>query len=289
MERAKDLIAPILAVTLITGVALISRWMSDNRHDAHIVAAEGVSHVQTKPAYEPIAYRFLYPHERGAVAGRLTFARIVGGRIDKNGVWSFVSVEEWCDWAPGFFSQEEDWKSRFQPGWVVSRCLDESAGCTAGRLFWWIQALRFLDPENAANEIEWIETWGETLEVRTTQGWPHYDYDSDTLYWNPNAIEYAPQDPNLAREWYKTAPLVTLAYTLSHAYHDLCRNGGRADLAAREQFALMAENRIRHILFMKDPACSHIRPRPGVRETWSDIPGRSAEEAWQAYQGRVEY
>ncbi|MEN6575918.1 MAG: hypothetical protein ABFD90_06200 [Phycisphaerales bacterium] len=289
MEKARDLIGPVLAVLLITGVALTSRWMSDNRGGSGIGTKEGLNGVRIELRYEPIAYRFLYPGEPGAADGRLTFARIVEGRVGKDAAWSFASLDEWCDWAPGFFAQEEGWSSRFQPGWLISRSLEEPAGCTSGRLFWWIQALRFLDPESVASEIEWIEASGKTLRLRTTQGWSHYDYDSDTLYWNPTATEYTPEDPNLSRKWYKTTPLVTLAYTLSHACHDLCRDGDLDEQPVRERSALATENRIRHILFMKAPACSHLRPRPGFRETWPDTPGQSAGEAWWVYRGAVEY
>ena len=291
MERAKNWIGPVLAVLLVTAVALTSRWVSEGRTGSRIGDGNGLTGVRVRSWEHPITYRFLYPHEAGAVAGRLTFARIVEGRVRKDSAWSFGSLDEWCDWAPGFFAHEEDWAPHLQPGWLISRwlCEDEAAGCTSGQLYWRIQALRFLDPESVANEIEWIEISGGTLRLRTTQGWPHYDYDSDTLYWNPAATEYTPEDPNLDRKWDKTTPLITLAYTLSHACYDLSCNGDRAGTPAREQFALTTENRIRNILFLKDPACSQIRPRPGFRETWPDAPGRSPEEAWWNYRGRVEY
>lgn len=290
MERARDLIGPVLAVALITGAALTSRWMSYNRSRARVGTKEGPRGVPVEPEYQPTAYRFLYLHEPGAVAGRLTFVRIVDGRIGRDATWSFAGLDEWCDWAPGFFAQEEGWTPRYQPGWQISRWLSmESTGRTRGCLFWRIQALRFLDPESIANEINWIEASGKTLTIHATQGWPHYDYDSDTLHWNPVASEYGPEDPNLVRQWYKTTPLITLAYVLSHACHDLCHDGDLDEQPVRERFALATENRIRHILFLADPACSHIRPRPGFRETWPDTPGRSAQEAWWDYRGAVEY
>ncbi|HNS22654.1 MAG TPA: hypothetical protein PKH24_19280 [Sedimentisphaerales bacterium] len=291
MERAKQLVGPVLAVVLITAVALVPRWLSHGRTAGRVGERNALRGVPTERRYEPITYRFLYPHECGVVAGRLTFARIVDGRVARDAAWSFDSLAEWCDWAPGFFAQEQDWTPRFQPGWFISRCLDtdELAGCTNGQLFWWIQALRFLDPESFANEIEWIEVSGKTLRLHTTLEQSHYDYDSDTLYWNPVATEYTREDPNLCWKWFKTTPLVTLAYGLSHARYDLCCDGDRSDPPSRERAALATENRIRHILYRKDPACSHIHPRPGFRETWPDLAGQSPEEAWRTYAGRVEH
>jgi len=48
-------------------------------------------------------------------------------------------------------------------------------------------------------------------------------------------------------------PLITLAYTLSHAYYDLCRDGDLADQATREQFALATETRVCRILLLTVP------------------------------------
>jgi len=254
--RDKHLVGPVLAVVLVTGVTLTSRWMSDGRTDTGVRSKKGPSGVQTKSRREPVAYRFLYPGEPGTVAGKLTFAQIVGGQVAPDAAWCFGNLDEWCDWAPEFFADRRDWTPRFQPGWLISRRLEESADCTCARLFWCIQALRFFDPENLADQIDWIEVSGKNLTVRITHERSHYDADRDTLYWNPVATEYPPDDPNLVRECYKTIPLITLAYTLSHAYYDLCCDADQGDPCTREQSALATENRIRGILLLKDPACS---------------------------------
>jgi len=289
IARAGQLIGPILAALLITGVGLTFRRTSERRIEMSGGAQSGWGGVRTRLRCEPAAYRFLCPNEPGAVPGRLTFARIVLGRIREGAVWDFGSLDEWCDWAPGFFAWQEDWTARFQPGWLISRWLDEQAECTSGQLFWRIQALRFLDPQGFANEIDWIEIAGRPGRLCTTQGWSHYDYDRDTLFWNPVATEYTPDDPDLSRQWHRTAPLVTLAYVLGHMCCDLSCSGDELDQAGREQFALTTENRIRHALFRTVPGCSHIWARPGFRETWPDIAGPTAEEAWQSYAGRVDY
>jgi hypothetical protein len=291
MERARELIVPVVALVLITGAAITSRWMADKRGVSRIGAGTSRSGSRIEPWSDPIVYRFLYPYETGAVEGRLTFARVVEGRVNKDATWSFADIQEWHDWAPGFFAGEEGWTPRTQPGWLISRWLDgdEPGGPNGGQLFWRIQALRCLDPESFVNEIEWIEASGKTVRICTTPGWPSYDYESDTLHWNPSATRYVPEDPNLDWKWFATTPLITLAYTLSHAHYDLCRDGDRVDQAGRERFAVADENRIRHILFLMDPTCSHIRPRPGYRETWPDAPGDSPEQAWWDYRGEVEY
>jgi len=62
-----------------------------------------------------------------------------------------------------------------------------------------------------------------------------------------------------------------------------------AETEVREKMAVAAENRIRHILFLKAPSHSHIHPRPGHQETWPDLPGQSAQEVWLNYHGVVKY
>lgn len=282
---------PVLAVVLITGVAATSRWMSERHAATRVGGGMNWSRSRGEVWSEPITYRFLYPHESGAVPGRLTFARVVEGRIRENATWSFGSLDEWYEWAPPFFAAEEGWTSRMQPGWLISRwlCEDESGRCTTGQLFWRIQALRYFDPESFVNEIEWIEVSGRTFQILPTESRPHYDCDADTLYWNPSATRYIPEDPNLDRRWHVTTPSIALASALSHAYYDLCRTGGAAGGEGWETSVVRDENRIRHILFLKDPACSQIWPRPGWREIWPDVPGNSPERAWWDYRGRVTY
>lgn len=290
MERARQLIAPVLAAVLIASAAVVSRRIAERRGSSYVGGDANRSHSRIAEWEEPITYRFLYPHEPRAVPGRLTFARVVEGRIRKDATWSFGSLDEWCEWAPAFFAAEEGWTSRTQPGWLISRwlCEDESGRGTTGQLFWRIQALRCFDPESFVNEIEWIEVSGKTFQIRPTEGRSYYDYDADTLYWNPSATRCVPEDPNLDRMWCVTTPLIALASALSYAYYDLCRNGGAGD-EGWETSVVREENRIRHILFLKDPACSQIRPRPGWREIWPDVPGDSSEQAWWNYRGRVQY
>jgi hypothetical protein len=291
MERARELILPVVGLVLIVGAAMASRWMADRRAVSRVGAGASRSGSRIETSSDPIAYRFLYAYEPWAVEGRLMFARFVEGGLPKDAVWSFASIEEWRDWAPGFFAGEEGWTPSAQPGWLISRWLDahEAGGCARGQFFWWIQALRFFDPGSFVNEIEGIEASGKTVRICTTPGWPSYDYEKDTLHWNPSVARYVPEDPNLDWKWFATTPLVTLAYTLSHAHYDLCRDGDRVGHEGREMFAVADENRIRHILFLKDPACSQICPRPGYRETWPDVSGNSVEQAWWDYRGAVEY
>jgi hypothetical protein len=221
----------------------------------------------------------------------LTLGRFVGRDSQEGQKWDFVSTEQWFNWAPELFDRERGWVVENQPGWKISRWLrvDDSVECDRDHLFWAIQALRFLDPESLANEIDMLEGSGRAARICPTQGPSDYDYDNDTLYWNPTSVAHVPADAHLNWKWFQTDPLIALAHELHHAWHDLCRQGDMAGVEARERLAVAAENRIRHILFLTDPACSHLCPRPGHQETWPDLPGQSAQDAWGNYHGIVQY
>ena len=238
-----------------------------------------------------VTYRFLYRYEAGAVADRLTLGRFVGGDLAKGRTWGFVNAAHWFDQAPEIFMRERGWMAEDQPGWRISTwlCADESVDCDCQCLFWAIQALRYLDPESLANEIDMIEDSGGSVVIRPTEWDCRYDYETNTLYWNPTSCEHVPRDRRLDWKWFKTDPLIGLAHELKHAWYDLCCDGDRADEEEREAVAVGGENRIRHILSLKDPGCGHIYPRPGHQETWPDLPGASAEEAWWNYRGAVKY
>jgi len=236
-------------------------------------------------------YRFLYCVEAGATEDRLTLGRFLDGVLQKRPRWGLANTRQWFDWAPGIFEREPGWAAENQPGWQISMWLrpEASVACDREHLFWAIQALRFLDPQSFANEVDMLESAGRVVRICATHGPSDYDYDEDTLYWNPISTEYVPADGRLRWKWFQTDPLVTLAHQLNHAWHDLCRNGDAASVEERERLAVAAENRLRHILFLKDPACSDLYPRPGHQETWPDLPGASAREAWSHYHGRVRY
>jgi hypothetical protein len=138
------------------------------------------------------------------------------------------------------------WVAADQPGWQISTWLsvDESTECDRGRLFWSMQALRFLDPEGSANMIDMIERSGKTARICLTQRRSDYDYDENTLYWNSTGVD----------------PLVTLARQLTHMWHDLCRNGASTDSPEREQIAVAGEDRLREILSRKDPTRASDHP-----------------------------
>ncbi|UCD51841.1 MAG: hypothetical protein JSW27_04240 [Phycisphaerales bacterium] len=238
-----------------------------------------------------ITYRFLYRGEAGALEDRLTLGRFLDGALQERPRWGLIDTRQWFDWAPDIFAREPGWAAENQPGWRISTWLrpDASVECDSEQLFWVIQALRLLDPESLANEIDMLEGSGQTVRIVPTHGPSDYDYDEDTLYWNPMSTEHIPADERLKWKWFQTDPLVALAHVLNHAWHDLCRGGDAASVEERERLAVAAENRLRHTLFLKDPACSHLYPRPGHQETWPDLPGASALEAWGNYYGRVPY
>jgi hypothetical protein len=118
MERAKQLIAPVLAAVLIAGAAGVSRWMAERRGSSYVGGDANRSHSRVAVWEEPITYHFLYPHEPGAVPGRLTFARVVEGRIRKGDAWSFEQIrprpgwrETWPD-VPGDSAEQAWWNYR---------------------------------------------------------------------------------------------------------------------------------------------------------------------------------
>lgn len=284
-----------LALVLVAAVAPFALWMSRLPGDdgtlerpdpgglpisRESVAGEGL-----------VTYRFLYRHEAGAIADRLTLGRFVGGDLARGRTWGFVNATHWFKQAPEIFTRERGWVAEDQPGWRISTwlCADESVDCDRMHLFWAIQALRYLDPESLANEIDMIEQSGGAVRICPTQGCCSYDYETNTLCWNPVSCEYVPKYGRLDWKWFKTDPLIGLGHELKHAWHDLCCGGDRTDEEGREAVAVAAENRLRHILFLKDPAHAQIYPRPGHQETWPDLPGASAEEAWGDYRGAVKY
>ena len=152
-------------------------------------------------------------------------------------------------------------------------------------MFWSLQALRFLDPGSIANEIDMIESAPGKMRVCLTQGPSDYDYETDTLCWNPTETEHVPADAGLQRKWFRTDPLITLAHELSHAWYDLCRGGDSVAPRAREQHAVMTENRIRHILFLKDPhARVHLAQAgvpPDLAGSARPLGAAGVEELWR--------
>lgn len=287
MERLREWIVPILALILV-GVAVFTvRWaalIAPNRHVA------GLTEPGRHEEYDhSITYRFLAPAERGAVADRLTLGCFVGSELQRGATWEFSGMEQWHSLAPSISALQAGWVAEEQSGYRISRWLDAAGPgpCDCDHLFWSLQALRFLDPESLANEIDRLERSGKTVRICATQGASDYDYGSDTLYWNPVATRYCPVDTRLDRRWFQTDPLITLAHQISHAWHDVCCAGDSAETETRERLAVMAENRVRHMLFLKDPSRSEMYPRPGCREDCPDIPGHSAGQAWDNYTGRV--
>ncbi|UCD53220.1 MAG: hypothetical protein JSW27_11360 [Phycisphaerales bacterium] len=240
---------------------------------------------------EEITYRFLYRDEAGTSDEWLTLGRSVGRDLEARAVWGFTDIEQWYDAAPEILACESGWIVEQQPGWKVSRwlCLDEVSDCDRDRLFWMIQTLRLFDLEVCTKEITMLEATGRTIRIYPTEGPSNYDYDADTLYWNPTETVLVPSDTDLNWRWFQTDPLVTLARGLSCAWHDLCDEGDAASCEERERMAITTENRIRYLLFRKDPMGWRLYPRPGYREIWPDLPGDSAAEAWQNYRGVIKY
>ncbi len=295
MVRLRKQVVSVLALMLVAGAALTARWVShtkirDATGPATVSSRRGISDAHAT-LEERTTHRFLYLDEPGALPDRLTLGRFVGDRLQEGAQWGFVSLDNWYHWAASLFARERDWAPEDQPGWRISTwlCTTEPGPYDGTHLFWSLQALRFLDPGSIANEIDMIESAPGKMRVCLTQGPSDYDYETDTLCWNPTETEHVPADAGLQRKWFRTDPLITLAHELSHAWYDLCRGGDSVAPRAREQHAVMTENRIRHILFLKDPTRGYIWPRPGYRQTWPDLPGRSAQQAWRNYGGRVEY
>ncbi len=240
---------------------------------------------------DQITYRFLWCDEPGAIEDRLTLGRFVGHDLQEGATWDFVDTDHWHSRASELLDRERGWVVENQPGWQISGWLrvDDSVECDRDHLFWAIQALRFLDPESLANEIDMLEASGRTVRIYATYGRSGYSYEEDTLFWDPTSVVRVPDDAHLNWKWFQTDPLIVLAHELSHAWHDLCRNGDAADDEDRERLAIATENRIRHILFRKHSKYSHLYPRPGHQDTWPDLPGQSPQEAWRNYHGVVKY
>lgn len=287
MERLRQWILPICAVILIAGAAIVVLWLSEALVDWPFRPGRR-GPLQTPSGKHSSAhrttYRFLFPSERQAVPGKLTLGRFVNGRLCEGATWAFDGIDQWYDWAPSLFERETQWVAEEQPGWRISQWLTQDEGSAYDRdhLFWSIQALRFLDPESLANEIDMIEHSNRAAAIRLTEGPSGYDYDTDTLCWNPASAADAlgAQSPN-HHPW-QSDSLAALAHQLNHAWHDLCHNGDGAGPDRGELLALMAENRIRHTLYLKDPTYSRIRPR-----TQRGSPKGSPEQAWTSYRGRV--
>jgi hypothetical protein len=287
MERLNRQVVPALAVILIGVAAFTARWVSQTEMDGRLAVRSVASRREVGDG--ATTYRFLVRGERGAVNGRLTLGRFIGGELQAHPTWAFTGVGQWHSWAPSIFEREAGWSTDAQPGYRISRWLSSDGPATFDRehLFWSLQALRFLDPESLAHEIDWIERSSAAVRICITEEMSDYDYDSNTLYWNPVADRFRPVDGRLDRRWFQTDALITLAHQLHHLWHDLCCQGDSADPGERERLAVTAENRLRHLLFLKDPTRSNIYPRPGVAGSCSDLPGESPWEAWGNYTGRV--
>ena len=97
-------------------------------------------------------------------------------------------------------------------------------------------------------------------------------------------------------KWLYMPDLASLAHEMMHAYDDLIMRGDVDTLfdpvyenAAAELYAMHYENRIRKALFMVDPSCEDVYPRPGYQMFYVDIPGSNTSEAWSNFDGRVHY
>ena len=277
MERFRQWILPVLAVVLILGAAMTVLLLS-RPHIGDLLSFTGrppsQSPLSDGESARSVTYRFLFPGEAHAAPGKLTLGRFADGHLCEGATWEFDSIDQWHGWASAIFARERHWTPEEQPGWRISRWLVENidSAYDCDHLFWGIQALQYLDPDSFANEIDMIEHSGGTVRVVLTEGPSDYDYDTDTLYWSPTA------NPD---------PLVALAHELSHAWHDLCRDGDAVAHKGREKLALLAENRIRHILFLKDPTRSHLYPRLGRPETPPDIMEDSPRKAWDNYRNAI--
>ncbi len=277
MERFRQWILPVLAAVLILGAAMTVLLLS-RPHIGDLLSFTGrppsQSPLSDGESARSVTYRFLFPGEAHAAPGKLTLGRFANGHLCEGATWEFDGIDQWHGWASAIFARERHWTPEEQPGWRISRWLVENidSAYDCDHLFWSIQALQYLDPDSLANEIDMIEHSGCTVRIVLTEGVSTYDYNVDTLYWNPVAV------PD---------PLAALAHELHHAWHDLCRNGDAVPDKGREQLALLAENRIRHILFLKDPASSHLYPRLGTQESPPEILGDSPQETWANYRNAI--
>ncbi len=273
MERYRQWIPSVLAVVLILVAGAMVLWLVHPPATGplafvrKLLASPSASELRSP---DSITYRFLFPSEVKAMRDKLTLGRFTDRRLCEGATWPFDSIDQWPEMAPSIFEQDRQWAAEHQGGWQISRWLVENADSAydRDRLFWSIQALRCLDPESFVNEIDMIERSGRTVCIRATEGPSHYDFDTDTLDWNPTSI------PD---------PFVALTRELHHVWYDLCREGDLAEVRQREHSATMAENRMRHILFLKDPTHSQMGPRPRRGETSPEVVGDSAREAWQSY------
>lgn len=279
MEGYRGWILPFLAFVLIAGAGATVLWLSH----AHIgdpfpLGQRPLSQPEHNSAHSTL-YRFLFPSEKQAAPGKLTLGRFADSRLCKGATWEFDSIDQWYSQAPSLFAKDTQWVAEEQPGWQISQWLSEDKGSTYGcnHLFWSIQALRCLDPGSFVNEIDMIERSGRMVTIHLTEGPGSYDYDTDTLHWNPISAG-APGGRGSDRSAQQADPLVALARELNHAWHDLCRNGDEVGVDEREQLAVMAENRMRHILFLKDPTRSHICPR-----SKASVSEDSSQQTWRDY------
>ncbi len=279
MERFRQWILPVLAVVLILGAVMTVLLLSHPHMPEPLSFARKPFRQSTRSEQESVrsvTYRFLFPGEAHSVPGKLTLGRFVDGRLCESATWEFDGIDQWYGWAPSIFESQTRWTPEEQPGWRISRWLSNSDSPAYGsdHLFWSIQALRCLDPDSFANEIDMIEHSGVTVRIVLTEGHSGYDFDVDTLYWNPVAV------PD---------PLAALAHELHHAWHDLCRNGDAGGSEEREQLALLTENRIRHMLFLRDPTSSHLYPRLGTQKSPPEVLGDSPQQAWDNYRNAIEH
>jgi hypothetical protein len=119
--------------------------------------------------------------------------------------------------------------------------------------------------------------------------------DDNTLEWDPTDWTiYDPVNGADGRAWHHIGSnLVSLGHELAHMYDDICR--GRFESCGRDQsetYAMQAENRLRHSLYLLDPSCSNVMPRPGYQAWFPDLlstPRRpfgegDVAESWQLWQ-----
>jgi RHS repeat-associated protein len=190
---------------------------------------------------------------------------------------------------------DEDWM-RAQPGCKLSR--------GDPYVFWGIQAIRALDKSGFIDYmlLELEKRDPPYLPIIVSEIGSDVEYDSyrNIAQWDPYDTGTS-GDPAQGTGWFVCPALANLAHEIAHAFDDYVLRGNVTNLnepwpygrAATECIAMTAENVIRWALFMVDPSCRNVYPRPGYNweapYTYRNPPGSSAAEAWASWDGLAHY
>ncbi len=177
---------------------------------------------------------------------KLTFARFEDGEF-KEVIKSFKNIDEWCDWAPGFY-EKKGWNLEDQVGYKLSR--NFSSGPFDSKKYtkdWFFWRLRFLEHLGISGNISSIEEGmkeGRTVNVVLNNVWKReyggfdgfkYAGDSGTIEWHPTWEGENSPIPDFH-------PLIGLVHELSRAA-DFAWDGEMfPNTRQRENIATSVEN-----------------------------------------------